>query len=48
MFYVNSETIPNNDLFFSPYISESYPQYRRNPFNNYLKESEELELPTHK
>lgn len=36
MFYVNSETIPNNDLFFSTYIAESYPQYRRKPFNNYL------------
>ncbi len=36
MIYVNSETILNNDLFFSPYIAESYPHHRRNSINNYL------------
>ena len=36
MIYVNSETILNYDLFFSPYIVGSYPQLRRKAFNNYL------------
>ena len=34
--YVNSETILNNDLFFSPYIAEGYPHRGRKSFNNYL------------
>jgi len=37
MIYVNSETILNNDLFFSPYIVGSYPHLKRKSFNNYLK-----------
>ena len=37
MFYANSETILNNDRFFSPYIVESYPHQKEKSFNNYLK-----------
>ncbi len=36
MFYANSETILNNDRFFSPYIVESYPHQKEKSFNNYL------------
>ena len=37
MFYANSETILNNDRFFSPYIVESYPHQKEKSFNNYLR-----------
>lgn len=36
MFYLNSETILNNDRIFSPYIVESYPHQKEKSFNNYL------------
>lgn len=42
MFYANSETILNNDRFFSPYIVESYPHQKEKSFNNYLLDTKRI------